>query len=51
MSFCKLRSWNIQHLGGAPRQDRKQSAFALADHIEMSGIDLISLQEIYLQAG
>jgi endonuclease/exonuclease/phosphatase family metal-dependent hydrolase len=48
MSFLQIASWNIEHLGGAPRKDRRQSAFALADHIEMSGIDLIALQEIYL---
>jgi hypothetical protein len=48
MSFLQIASWNIEHLGGAPRKDRKQSAFALADHIEMSGIDLMALQEIYL---
>lgn len=48
MSFLQIASWNIEHLGGAPRAERKQSAFALADHIEMSGIDIIALQEIYL---
>jgi hypothetical protein len=48
MSFLQIASWNIEHLGGAPRAERKQSAFALADHIEMSGIDVIALQEIYL---
>lgn len=48
MPFLQVASWNIEHLGGASRKDRKQSAFALADHIEMSGIDIIALQEIYL---
>lgn len=48
MGFLQIASWNIEHLGGAPRADRKQSAFALADHIEMSGIDVIALQEVYL---
>lgn len=48
MSFLQIASWNIEHLGGAPRAQRKQSAFALADHIEMSGIDVIALQEIYV---
>ncbi|PSH62918.1 hypothetical protein CU102_24555 [Phyllobacterium brassicacearum] len=36
------------HLSGTPRADRKQSVFALADHIEMLGIDVIALQEVYL---
>lgn len=48
MPFLQIASWNIEHLGGQPRAKRKQSAFALADHIEMSGIDVIALQEIYV---
>ncbi|WP_425530713.1 endonuclease/exonuclease/phosphatase family protein [Rhizobium binae] len=48
MGFLQIASWNIEHLSGAPRADRRQSAFALADHIEMSGIDVIALQEVYL---
>jgi hypothetical protein len=48
MSYLQVASWNIEHLGGANRETRKQSAFALAEHIEMSGIDVIALQEIYV---
>lgn len=48
MSFLQIASWNIEHLSGQPRESRRQSAYALADHIEMAGIDLIALQEIYL---
>lgn len=48
MSFLQIGSWNIEHLSGAPRAERRQSAFALADHIEMAGIDLIALQEVYV---
>lgn len=48
MGYLQIASWNIEHLGGASRADRRQSAFALAEHIEMSGIDVIALQEIYL---
>jgi hypothetical protein len=48
MSYLQIASWNIEHLGGQPRAQRKQSAFALTDHIEMSGIDVIALQEIYV---
>ena len=48
MSFLQIASLNIEHLGGSPRADRAQSAFALADHIEMAGIDVIALQEIYV---
>jgi hypothetical protein len=48
LSYLQIASWNIEHLGGASRADRRQSAFALAEHIEMSGIDVIALNEIYL---
>lgn len=48
MGFLQIASWNIEHLGGQARAQRKQSAFALAEHIEMSGIDVIALQEIYV---
>ncbi|MFY9352716.1 MAG: endonuclease/exonuclease/phosphatase family protein [Sphingobium sp.] len=48
MSFLQIASWNIEHLGGASRADKRQSAYALADHIEMSGIDILVLQEIYV---
>ncbi|HEX8654222.1 MAG TPA: endonuclease/exonuclease/phosphatase family protein [Allosphingosinicella sp.] len=50
MSYLQVASWNIEHLGGTNRATRKQSAFALAEHIEMSGIDVIALQEIYVTA-
>ena len=48
MSFLQIASWNIEHLSGSPRAERRQSAYALADHIEMAGVDLIVLQEIYV---
>lgn len=48
MSFLQIASWNIEHLSGSPRAERRQSAFALADHIEMAGVDLIALQEVYV---
>jgi len=48
MSFIQVASWNVEHLSGHPRAQRRQSAFALADHIEMAGIDVIGLQEVYV---
>lgn len=48
MSFLQIASWNIEHLSGQARAARRQSAYALADHIEMAGIDLLALQEVYL---
>lgn len=50
MSFLQIASWNIEHLSGHPRSTRKQSAYALAEHLEMAGIDLIALQEVYVTA-
>jgi hypothetical protein len=48
MSFLQIASWNIEHLSGQPRAMRRQSAYALAEHIEMAGIDVLALQEIYV---
>lgn len=50
MSFLQVASWNIEHLSGQPRAARRQSAYALADHVEMAGIDLLALQEVYVTA-
>ena len=48
MSFLQIASWNIEHLSGQPRESRRQTAYALTEHIEMAGINLIALQEVYL---
>ena len=48
MSFLQIASWNIEHLSGASRQDAAQTAYALSEHIEMAGVDIIALQEIYV---
>lgn len=48
MSYLQIGSWNIEHLSGASRAQRRQSVYALADHIEMAGIDALALQEIYV---
>ncbi len=48
MSFLQIASWNIEHLSGASREEKRQSVYALADHIEMAGIDVIALQEVYV---
>ena len=46
MSFVQIASWNIEHLSS--RSENKQSAYALADHIEMAGVEILVLQEIYV---
>lgn len=48
MSFLQIGSWNIEHLSGASREKRRQSVYALAEHIELASIDIIALQEIYV---
>ena len=47
-SYLQIASWNVEHLSGEPRKERRQSAFALTDHIEMAGVDIMALQEIYV---
>jgi hypothetical protein len=46
MSFLQIGSWNIEHLSN--RRENPQSAYALADHIEMAGIEILALQEVYV---
>ena len=48
MSFLQIASWNVEHLSGNKRGANNQSAYALADHIEMAGVDIVALQEIYV---
>lgn len=45
MSFLQIGSWNIEHL--SQRRENKQSIYALCDHIEMAGLDILCVQEIY----
>lgn len=37
MSFLQIASWNVEHLSGNKRGTNNQSAYALADHVEMAG--------------
>lgn len=46
MSFVQLGSWNIEHLSS--RRENPQSPYALADHIEMAGLEVLALQEVYV---
>ena len=48
MSFLQIASWNVEHLSGNQRGPNNQSAYALADHVEMAGVDIVALQEIYV---
>lgn len=48
MSFLQIGCWNVEHLSGNERGPYNQSTYALADHVEMAGVDIVALQEIYL---
>lgn len=49
LTYLQIGTWNIKHLGQQPTSDeRSQSVFALTDHIEMAGVDVLALQELYV---
>lgn len=48
MSFLQIGSLNIEHLSGANRKQQAQTAYAISEHIEMAGIDILALQEVYV---
>lgn len=45
LTYLQIGSWNIEHL--SKEGGRKESPYALTDHIEMAGIQILALQEIY----
>ena len=48
LTYIQIGSWNIKHLGSQPTEDqRSQSVYALTDHIEMAGVDVLAIQEVY----
>ena len=48
-TYIQIGSWNIKHLGRQPtRHEQSQSTYALTDHLEMAGIDVVALQELYV---
>lgn len=44
--YIDVGSWNIEHFG--KRGGRKESVYALAEHIEMASLDVLALQEVYV---
>ncbi len=44
ITYLQIGSWNIEHLS---KEGRKESPYALADHVEMAGVQVLALQEIY----
>ncbi len=45
LTYLQIGSWNIEHL--SKEGGRKESPYALTDHIEMAGIEVLALQEVY----
>ena len=39
-------SWNIEHFG--KNDDNSENQYAIAEHIELSGTDILALQELYV---
>ena len=49
LTYIQIGSWNIKHLGKQPTDHEKsQSVYALTDHIEMAGVDILGVQEVYV---
>ncbi len=44
--FIHIGSWNIEHFGRD--DDNPSNQFAIAEHIEMSGVNVLALQEMYV---
>lgn len=43
--YLNVGSWNIEHFGKA--DDNSENQYAIAEHIELSGVDILALQELY----
>ena len=44
--YIHIGSWNIEHFGRA--DDTPSNQYAIAEHIEMSGVNVLALQEMYV---
>jgi hypothetical protein len=45
--YIHIGSWNIEHFGRED-DDNAENQFAIAEHIEMSGVNALALQEMYV---
>lgn len=45
LTYLQIGSWNIEHL--SKEGGRKESPYALTDHIEMAGVHVLAVQEVY----
>lgn len=44
--YLQVASWNIEHFGKDDSNDENQ--YAIAEHVELAGVDILALQEIYV---
>ncbi len=44
--YLQVASWNIEHFGKDDNNDENQ--YAIAEHVELAGVDILALQEIYV---
>jgi endonuclease/exonuclease/phosphatase family metal-dependent hydrolase len=47
--YVHIGSWNIEHFG--KDDDNPDNQYAIAEHIEMSGVSVLALQEMYVTEG
>ena len=45
--YLNVGSWNIEHFGDTT-DDNSENVYAIAEHIEFSGVDILALQELYV---
>lgn len=48
--YLNLGSWNIEHFGKAG-DENSENQYAIAQHIELAGVDILALQELYVTEG
>ncbi len=48
--YLNVGSWNIEHFGKAG-DENDENQFAIAEHIELAGVDILALQELYVTEG
>lgn len=44
--YLHIESWNIEHFGRD--DDSTENRYAIAQHVELAGVDVLALQEIYV---
>ena len=44
--YLHVGAWNIEHFG--KDDDRRENRYAIAEHLELAGVDILALQEIYI---